>query len=39
VRAGVVRALTGFDLAPHHPDEALQEELDGVEDEESESAD
>ena len=39
VRAGVVRALTGFDLAPPHPDEALQEELDGVEAEEAEAAD
>jgi lyso-ornithine lipid O-acyltransferase len=35
VRAGVVRALTGFDLAPPHPDEALQEELDGVDQEEA----
>jgi len=35
VRAGVVRALTGFDLAPPHHDDALQEELDGVEEEEA----
>ena len=38
VRAGVVRALTGFDLAPPHPDESLLEELDGVEKEEQEAA-
>ena len=38
VRSGVVKALTGFDLAPPHHDEALQEELDGVEEEEQQAA-
>jgi hypothetical protein len=38
VRSGVVKALTGFDLAPPHHDEALQEELDGVEEDEKQAA-
>lgn len=34
VRAGVVRALTGFDLAPPHRDESLEEALSGVDEDE-----
>jgi lyso-ornithine lipid O-acyltransferase len=38
VRQGVVKALTGFDLAPPHHDEDLQEELDGIEEDEKQAA-